>query len=80
MFDLGQAVLPAFSRLPCPIAYKQYSTCILVSYPNEDYKDLMLLQASDSSLVVLEGFLRDEPRAKAVVVLADEDEPNFHTV
>ena len=40
----------------------------------------MLLKTINSATTVLKGFLRDEPRVKAVVVLADEDSPNFHTV
>ena len=40
----------------------------------------MLLRKSKSAEIVLNGFLRDEPRVKAVVILADEDSKNYHTV
>ena len=40
----------------------------------------MLLRKSKSAEIVLNGFLRDEPRVKAVVILADEDSKNYHSV
>ena len=79
-FILDLMPLPVFSEITCPFAYKSYSVCILVSYTKEEFRDLMLLKTIDSATTVLKGFLRDEPRVKAVVVLADEDSPNFHTV
>ena len=79
-FILDHFPLPIFSKVSCPFAYKAYSFCILVSYTKEEFGDLMLLKRINSATIVLKGFLRDEPRVKAVVVLADEDSPNFHTV
>ena len=40
----------------------------------------MLLRKSKSVEIILNGFLRDEPRVKAVVILADEDNKNYHSV
>ena len=80
IFNLDPIPLPTFSNVTCPIAYKAYAACIVVSYPDGDSRDLMLLRKSKSAEIVLNGFLRDEPRVKAVVILADEDNENYHSV
>ena len=62
------------------MAYKAYAACILVHYPYGDNKDMLLLNESNAAAIVLKGSLRDEPRVRVVMILADEDNPNLHSV
>ena len=73
-------MLPKFSNVECPSEHNAYDVCIEVDYQDGGDNDLFLLDESPWTSILLTGHLENEPKVKAVVILADEDNPKSNTV
>jgi len=73
-------VLPRFRNTACPTEHNAYSVCIEVDFQDGGKDDLLLLNESPISPIILKGHLESTPSVTVVVILADEDNPTSNTI
>ena len=67
-------------NVTCPTEHNAYQLCLSVDFKDGLQNDVLLMNENPYVPIIFNGHLQNEPQIQAVLVLADEDNPNSYTV